>query len=126
MQKNTKCGEDIRKRQRRYSHYGYRIKSTNSEEKTQSTNENKIAMNIKPRKIIIYAITALIIILILIIFMLLKNLNSPEAQSEILINAIDKNDTQKLSTLLSTQNNSVDENEAKAYIKYIKNEVGMN
>lgn len=61
----------------------------------------------------------------MIIFILLKNFNSPEAQSEILINAVDNNDTQKLSTLLSTQNNSVDENEAKAYIKYIKKEVGM-
>src|SRR5699024_3308322 len=39
--------------------------------------------------------------------------------------AVDNNDTQKLSTLLSTQNNSADENEAKAYIKYIKKEVGM-
>ena len=52
----------------------------------------------------------------------MKNFNSPEAQSEILINAIDNNDTQKLSTILSTQNNSVDENEAEAYIGYIKEE----
>ena len=56
---------------------------------------------------------------------MVRNFNSPEAQSEILINAIENNDTQKLSTLLSSQNNSVDENEATAYIKYIKKEVGM-
>jgi uncharacterized membrane protein YvbJ len=92
---------------------------------TRSTKENKKAMNIKARKIIPWGIAAFIIILILIIFYLIeKILIRPEAQSEILINAIDNNDTQKLSTLLSTQNNSVDENEAKAYIKYIKNEVG--
>lgn len=126
MQKCPKCGENIRKGQRRCSHCGYRIESTDSEKMTRSTKENKKAMNIKARKIIPWGIAAFIIILILIIFILLKNFNSPEAQSEILINAIDNNDTQKLSTLLSTQNNSVDENEAKAYIKYIKNEVGMN
>src|SRR5699024_6421543 len=76
-------------------------------------------------KVIPLGIAFFILILLIIIFFLLKNFNSPEAQSEIIINAVNHNDTQKLSTLLSTQNNSVDENEAKSYIKYIKNEVGM-
>src|SRR5699024_7308999 len=125
MQKCPKCGENIRKGQRRCSHCGYRIESTDSEKMTRSTKENKKAMNIKARKIIPWGIAAFIIILILIIFILLKNFNSQVAQSEILINAIDNNDTQNLSTLLSTQNNSVDKNEDKEYIKYIKNEGGM-
>ena len=125
MQKCPKCGGNIRIGQRRCSHCGYRIESTSNEKMTRTSKENKKTVNSKARKIIPWGIAAFIIILLVIIFILLKNFNSPEAQSEILINAVDNNDTQKLSTLLSTQNNSVDENEAKAYIKYIKKEVGM-
>lgn len=125
MQKCPKCGGNIRIGQRRCSHCGYRLESTSNEKMTRTSKENKKTVNSKARKIIPWGIAAFIIILLVIIFILLKNFNSPEAQSEILINAVDNNDTQKLSTLLSTQNNSVDENEAKAYIKYIKKEVGM-
>lgn len=93
--------------------------------KRQSRNNQNKASNTNVRKIIPWGIAFFIIVLIVIIFFLLKNFNSPESQSELLINAIDNNDTQKLSTVLSTQNNNVDEDEAKAYIKYIKNEIGM-
>src|SRR5699024_6218955 len=64
-------------------------------------------------------------ILVLVIFILLKNSNAAEAQAEILVNAVYINVTQKTSTLLSTHNISVDDNQAKAYNKYIINEVAM-
>ena len=62
-------------------------------------------------------------ILIVILFFLLKIFN--RAQTKILVNAVDNNDTQKVATVLSTKDNKVDPDEAKEYIKYIKSEVGM-
>lgn len=53
-------------------------------------------------------------------FFLLRNFNSPNAQTKILVNAIDNDDNQKVATLLSTKDNKVDPDEASAYIKYIK------
>ena len=55
-----------------------------------------------------------------ILFFLLRNFNSPNAQTKILVNAIDNDDNQKVATLLSTKDNKVDPDEASAYIKYIK------
>lgn len=60
-----------------------------------------------------------------ILFFLLRNFNSPNAQTKILVNAIDNDDNQKVATLLSTKDNKVDPDEASAYIKYIKKEVGI-
>lgn len=59
------------------------------------------------------------------IVLLLRNFNSPEAQTKILVNAIENNDKQKVATLLSTKDNKVDSEEAKVYINYIKDEVGL-
>ncbi|MGY0467570.1 TcaA NTF2-like domain-containing protein [Staphylococcus xylosus] len=125
MQKCPKCGGNTRDGQRKCGHCGRLLRQDDSAKMTRSSKETKKITNIKARKIIPLGIAFFIVILLIIIFILLKNFNSPEAQSEILINAIDNNDTQKLSTILSTQNNSVDENEAEAYIRYIKEEVGM-
>ncbi len=55
---------------------------------------------------------------------LLENSISPEAQTKILVNAIN-NDKQKVATLLSIKDNKVDSEEAKVYINYIKDEVGL-
>lgn len=126
MQKCPNCGGNMRNGQRKCAHCGHHITDDNTEKLTRSSKDSKKSANIRARKIIPWGIAFFIIILLIIIFFLLKNFNSPEAQSEILINAVDNNDTQKLSTILSTQNNSVDETEATAYIKYIKNEIGMN
>lgn len=125
MRRCPKCGGNMRDKQSKCGHCGYEVTDNHSEQLTRSLKDNKKSANIKARKIIPWGIAFFIIILLIIIFFLLKNFNSPEAQSELLINAVDNNDTQKLSTILSTQNNSVDETEATAYIKYIKNEVGM-
>ncbi|PNZ14915.1 hypothetical protein CD109_13320, partial [Staphylococcus succinus subsp. succinus] len=125
MQKCPKCGGNMRNGQKLCRHCGYQVSQNDSEKMTRASKEGNKTTNISARKIIPWGIAFFIIILLIIIFFLLKNFNSPEAQSEILINAVDNNDTQKLATLLSTQDNSVDENEAKAYTKYIKKEVGM-
>lgn len=42
-----------------------------------------------------WAIGFFILILIIILFFLLRNFNSPEAQTKILVNAIENNDKQK-------------------------------
>ena len=41
------------------------------------------------------------------------------------MNAIENNDKKKVATLLSTKDNKVDSEEAKVYINYIKDEVGL-
>ncbi len=55
------------------------------------------------RKMVPWAIGFFILILIIILFFLLRNFNSPEAQTKILVNAIENNDKQKVATLLSTK-----------------------
>ncbi|RNB38245.1 hypothetical protein EDM29_15385, partial [Staphylococcus aureus] len=57
----------------------------------------------KIRKFIPWAIVGFIIILLIIVFILVRNYNSPEAQTKILVNAIDNNDSQKVATLMSTK-----------------------
>ncbi len=81
--------------------------------------------NIKMRKMVPWAIGFFILILIIILFFMVRNFNSPEAQTKILVNAIENNDKQKVATLLSTKDNKVDSEEAKVYINYIKDEVGL-
>src|SRR5699024_2731679 len=107
MQKCPKCGGNIRIGQRRCSHCGYRLESTSNEKMTRTSKENKKTVNSKARKIIPWGIAAFIIILLVIIFILLKNFNSPEAQSEILINTVDNNDNQKLEKLLIKKYNII-------------------
>ncbi|WP_436862814.1 zinc ribbon domain-containing protein [Staphylococcus caeli] len=125
MQKCPKCGGNIRDGQRKCGYCGHLLSEDDTKSMKRPSKDNVIATNIRARKIIPWGIAFFIIVLLVIIFFLLKNFNSPEAQSDILINAVDNNDTQKLSTILSTQNNSVDNNEATAYIQYIRDEVGM-
>lgn len=81
--------------------------------------------NLKLKKIVPWAIGIFILILVIILFFLLRNFNSPEAQTNILVNAINNNDDQKVATLLSTKEKQVDADEAEVYIKYIKDEIGM-
>ena len=58
-------------------------------------------------------------------FHTIKKFQFPEAQTKILVNAIDNNDAQKVATLISTKDVPVDDEEASVYIQYIKDEVGM-
>ncbi len=55
------------------------------------------------RKMVPWAIGFFILILIIILFFLLRNFNSPECATKILVNAIENNDKQKVATLLSTK-----------------------
>lgn len=125
MQNCPKCGETVNTVNKVCPYCGQSLRSRPSNNKKRATRQNNKTLNNKVRKIIPWGIALFIIILLIIIFFLLKNFNSPEAQADLLINAIDNNDTQKVSSVLSTQNNNVDEDEATAYIKYIKEEVGM-
>ncbi|MES3702217.1 DUF1943 domain-containing protein [Staphylococcus arlettae] len=125
MQNCPKCGETVNTVNKVCPYCGQSLRSRPSNNKKRATRQNNKTLNNKVRKIIPWGIALFIIILLIIIFFLLKNFNSPEAQADLLVNAIDNNDTQKVSSVLSTQNNNVDEDEATAYIKYIKEEVGM-
>lgn len=109
------CGQSISRK--------YKRKNKAKQSSSQSQNNN--ATNLKLRRIVPLGIVFFILILIVILFFLLKNFNSPDAQAQILVNAVDNNDTQKVAAILSTKKNKVDPDEAKEYIKYIKKEVGM-
>ncbi|WP_260842932.1 TcaA second domain-containing protein [Staphylococcus pettenkoferi] len=118
MRQCPKCGQEVPKDAERCPHCNYEMNQ-------QSKGETRKKANIKVRKIVPWGIAGFIVILLIILFFLLRNFNSPESQSNLLINAIDNNDTQKLSTILSTKDNKVDGAQADAYIKYIKKNVGM-
>ncbi|HBO6125569.1 TPA: hypothetical protein L4577_006275, partial [Pseudomonas aeruginosa] len=114
------CGQSIKTETK------HKSKQNNSEQHQSNTNQSSDkTTNIKIRKIVPVAIIFFIIILLVILFFLLRNFNSPNAQTKILVNAIDNDDNQKVATLLSTKDNKVDPDEASAYIKYIKKEVGI-
>lgn len=91
----------------------------------QNKSPQSNASNIKLRRFIPWIIVAFIIVLLIIVFMLVRNYNSPEAQTKILVNAIDNNDSQKVATLLSTKDTHIDSDDASVYISYIKSEVGI-
>ncbi|PTE70106.1 hypothetical protein BUY46_00640 [Staphylococcus devriesei] len=103
---------------------GKSFKAKNVQTK-QHTPPQSDQSNIKIRKFIPWAIVGFIIILLIIVFILVRNYNSPEAQTKILVNAIDNNDSQKVATLMSTKATHIDSEEASVYINYIKSEVGM-
>ena len=117
-----KCGEEIKNEQTNHCpNCGATINDNGENSSNQASNEATIRL----KKIVPWAIGGFIIILLIIVFVLLKNFNSPDAQAKILINAIDNDDSQKVATMLTTRDNKVDETEAQTYIKYIKKEVGM-
>lgn len=114
------CGQSLKKEINQKS-----SKNNNIKRKDRTNKSTAQSSNIKLRKIVPVAIIFFIIILLVILFFLLKNYNSPNAQAKILVNAIDNDDNQKVATLLGTKDKKVDPDEAAAYIKYIKKEVGM-
>lgn len=87
--------------------------------------EQRMHTNQNLRKMVPWGIGIFIVILLIILFFLLRNFNTPEAQAKILSNAVKNNDTQRIATILSTRENKVSTNEAEAYIKYIKSEIGQ-
>lgn len=127
MRQCPNCKRDVEDSKHQCPHCGFQLygKRTNkNNDKSEEKSGNKTTLT-KAQKVIPWGIAGFIIILLIIIFFLLRNFNSPDAQSKILLNAVENNDTQKLSTLLSTKENNVDDTEAAQYIKYIKKEVGL-
>ncbi|PTH32032.1 teicoplanin resistance protein VanZ [Staphylococcus agnetis] len=100
------------------------LKHTSPKLKTREEAEQS-AKQIKMRQMIPIAIVGFILILLIILFLLLRNYNSPEAQAELLVNAIDNDDASRVSTLLSSKANKVGRKEAATYIQFIKKEIGM-
>ncbi|MHD0396937.1 TcaA NTF2-like domain-containing protein [Staphylococcus simulans] len=93
---------------------------------SSKTREQRMRTTQNLRKMLPWGISIFIVILLFILFFLLRNFNTPEAQAEILSNAVKNNDTQRIATILSTRENKVSTYEAEAYIKYIKSEIGQN
>ena len=102
------------------SHCGNKLDNKDNQINSPQINTS----NIRIRKFIPWAIVAFIIVLLIIVFVLVRNYNSPDAQTKILVNAIDNNDS-KVATLLSSKNSHIDSDEASVYIDYIRSEVGM-
>lgn len=99
--------------------------SDKTETSESRSREQRMKTNQSLRKIVPWGIGIFIVILLIILFFLLRNFNTPEAQAKILANAIKNNDTQRIATILSTRDNKVGTDEAETYIKYIKSEIGM-
>ncbi|MDU4449654.1 MAG: hypothetical protein E7I78_06540, partial [Staphylococcus lugdunensis] len=93
-----KCGEEIKNEQTNHCpNCGATINDNGENNSNQASNEATIRL----KKIVPWAIGGFIIILLIIVFVLLKNFNSPDAQAKILINAIDNDDSQKVATMLT-------------------------
>lgn len=122
MKKCPYCGQELNESDKHCSNCGNIIPKEKNKTTLSSQTEQS---NLKFKKFIPWVIIFFIIILIGVIFILLRNFNSPEAQTKILVNAIDNNDAQKVATLISTKDVPVDDEEASVYIQYIKDEVGM-
>lgn len=90
-----------------------------SKESSQADNKKSI------KKWIPLMIIGFLSVLLVILFLLLRNFNSPEAQAKILVNAVNNHDTAKVSNLISTKQNKVGRQEAERYITFIKEEMGM-
>lgn len=104
-------------------HVGNTESNGSRNKKTSTERRNRTEQTL--RKMIPYGIGTFIVILLIILFFLLKNYNSPEAQANILVNAIKNNDTQRISTIFSTRDNKVGSEEADTFIHYIKSEIGL-
>ncbi|UXR78081.1 MULTISPECIES: teicoplanin resistance protein VanZ [unclassified Staphylococcus] len=126
------CHKQLNKQQvcqhcRLQVHFAVDPPSKNKQSQTQKTENDKSSekgtKSIK--KWIPFIIIGFITVLLLILFLLLRNFNSPEAQAKILVNAVDNNDTAKVSNLISTKQNKVGRQEAERYISYIKDEMGI-
>ena len=85
---------------------------------SRKTREQRMRTNQNLRKMVPWGIGIFIVILLIILFFLLRNFNTPEAQAKILANAVKNNDTQRIATILSTRENKVSTYEAETYIKY--------
>lgn len=99
-------------------------KPSASKLKTREEAEQK-EKQLKLKRIIPLGIVGFILILLVILFLLLRNYNSPEAQANLLINAIDNDDASRVGSLLSSKSNKVGRKEAATYIQFIKKEIGM-
>lgn len=100
------------------------LNKSNAQKRRTETKSNE-NINQTVRKLVPWGIGIFIVILLIILFSLLKNYNSPEAQAKIFVNAVKSNDTQRISNILSTRDNKVGNDEAETFIKYIKNEIGL-
>ncbi|SNW04126.1 teicoplanin resistance associated membrane protein TcaA [Staphylococcus muscae] len=126
------CHKQLNKQQvcqqcRLQVHFAVDPPSKNKRSKTPKTEKDKSSEKGTKsiRKWIPFIIIGFITFLLLILFLLLRNFNSPEAQAKILVNAVDNNDTAKVSNLISTKQNKVGRQEAERYIAYIKDEMGI-
>lgn len=116
-----KCGQKIDSNLNKCPNCGKKLDNKDNQINSPQINTS----NIRIRKFIPWAIVAFIIVLLIIVFVLVRNYNSPDAQTKILVNAIDNSDSQKVATLLSSKNSHIDSDEASVYIDYIRSEVGM-
>lgn len=94
-----KCGQKIDSNLNKCPNCGNKLDNKDNQINSPQINTS----NIRIRKFIPWAIVAFIIVLLIIVFVLVRNYNSPDAQTKILVNAIDNNDSQKVATLLSSK-----------------------
>lgn len=120
MKQCPNCGQTVSDDNNQCPKCGQSLPKNNKAKQTSSHSFNDNATNLKLRRIVPLGIIFFILILIVILFFLLKNFNSPEAQTKILVNAVDNNDTQKVATVLSTKDNKVDPMKQKNILNILK------
>lgn len=107
----TNCGTPVRNDGPNYKHSEQRF----SHQQPRSNKSNK-------KTWLIVAIVLAIIIALVVIFTIAKNQMSPEKQATHIAHAIKKDDAKSLSKQLTSNDHRLSEEEARAYLKYIKAE----
>ncbi|MBI5974300.1 TcaA second domain-containing protein [Staphylococcus canis] len=121
------CQQNVSRQTTSCPHCGLHVSyAMDSNSEKQTTHVNQPPSGKWPiKKMIPIGIMIFIMILLTILFLLLRNYNSPEAQARILINAVENNDASRVSSILSSKDNTVGPREAQTYIRFIKTEIGM-
>ena len=107
----TNCGTPVRNDGPNYKHSEQRY----SHQQPRSNKSNK-------KTWLIVTIVLAIIIALVVIFTIAKNQMSPEKQATHIAHAIKKDDAKSLSKQLTSNDHRLNEEEARAYLKYIKAE----
>ena len=108
----TNCGTPVNQHHQSHSQPQYR----------QTSNHHAPTHNGNKKTWIIISIVAVIIIALIALFLILKSQLSPEKQASQIAHAIKQDDAKALSKEVTSGNSHLSEEEARAYLNYIKEE----
>lgn len=129
----SNCGQPLREGVKVCTNCGAPVKATkdqksnhdNQKNKTQHVHSNHTQKSNKKMWMII-GIIALLFIALIIAFSILKSQFSPEKQASNIAHAIKKDDEKALSKEVTSGDENLNKEEARAYLDYIKEEDDLN